>query len=121
MWRGRAARARRGDRGEWALTAGCRRNRRRGCHDVDLSGWFCGGAAHLFKRLPEGAGGHWRPGKGVVTVVVVAGVVLMVMGYRGVNYAAVWNPPAFLIHVNNLLMIFAVYLYAASGTKARHG
>jgi hypothetical protein len=31
----------------------------------------------------------------------------------------VWDPPDFLKHVNNLLMVFAFYLYAASGMKTR--
>jgi uncharacterized membrane protein len=58
-------------------------------------------------------------GKGLVTVGVLAGVVLMVMGYRGVEHIDLWYPPAFLTHVNNLLMLFAFYLYAASGMKTR--
>ncbi len=47
----------------------------------------------------------------------VAGIVLMVLGYRGNTAPDLWYPPAFLTHVNNLLMLFAVYLYAASGMK----
>ena len=58
-------------------------------------------------------------GKGVVAVAVLASVVLMVMGYRGVDQIDLWYPPAFLTHLNNLLMLFAVYLYAASGMKTR--
>jgi uncharacterized membrane protein len=52
-----------------------------------------------------------------VAVGVLAGVVLMVMGYRGNTMPDLWYPPAFLTHVNNLLMLLAVYLYAASGMK----
>lgn len=74
--------------------------------------------AHLFKRLaPKVRAGFGDAGKGLVAVLVVASVVLMVMGYRGSEFIGVWTPPAFLTHVNNLLMIFAVYLYAASGMK----
>jgi uncharacterized membrane protein len=74
--------------------------------------------AHLFKRAAPGArAGMGDAGKGVVAVLVVASVVLMVMGYRGSAFIEIWTPPAFLTHVNNLLMIFAVYLYAASGMK----
>lgn len=84
---------------------------------VGLALWW---AAHLFKRLapgPRAALGD--AGKGLVAVGVLAGVVLMVMGYRGVEHIDLWYPPSFLTHVNNLLMLFAVYLYAASGMKTR--
>jgi uncharacterized membrane protein len=84
--------------------------------------------AHLFKRLapgPRAALGD--PGKGLVALLVVASVVLMVWGYRGSDWLGIagadhldlWYPPAFLTHVNNLLMLLAVYLYAASGMKTR--
>ncbi len=87
---------------------------------------WCG--AHLFKRLapgPRAALGD--PGKGLVALLVVASVVLMVWGYRGSDWLGIapaetvilWSPPAFLTHVNNLLMLLAVYLYAASGMKTR--
>ncbi|MCX7286069.1 MAG: NnrU family protein [Rhodobacterales bacterium] len=77
-------------------------------------------AAHLFKRLaPARRAALGDAGKGLVTVGVLAGVVLMVIGYRGNTAPDLWYPPAFLTHVNNLLMLFAVYLYAASGMKTR--
>lgn len=74
--------------------------------------------AHLFKRLapgPRGALGD--KGKGIAAVAILGSVVLMVLGYRSAGYVHVWAPPAFLTHVNNLLMILAFYLYAASGAK----
>jgi len=77
---------------------------------------WCG--AHLFKRMaPDARAAMGDAGKGVVAVSVVASVVLMVVGYRGSEFIAVWTPPAFLIHLNNALMVFALYLYAASGMK----
>lgn len=84
--------------------------------------------AHLWKRVAPGHRATMgEPGKGLVTVLVLASVVLMVIGWRGSSwlgiegaaYVAVWSPPRFLVHVNNLLMLFAVYLYAASGMKTR--
>jgi uncharacterized membrane protein len=76
--------------------------------------------AHLFKRLaPARRAALGDAGKGLVTVAVLAGVVLMVIGYRGNTAPDLWYPPAFLTHVNNLLMLLAVYLYAASGMKTR--
>jgi uncharacterized membrane protein len=76
--------------------------------------------AHLFKRLAPGPRAELgNPGKGLVAVAVVASVVLMVIGYRGNTAPDLWFPPPFLTHVNNLLMLLAVYLYAASGMKTR--
>lgn len=84
---------------------------------LGLALWW---AAHLWKRLAPGSRASMGDkGKGLVTVGVLAGVVLMVVGYRGVEHIDLWYPPAFLTHVNNLLMLFAVYLYAASGMKTR--
>jgi uncharacterized membrane protein len=76
--------------------------------------------AHLFKRLaPARRAAMGDAGKGLVAVGVLAGVVLMVIGYRGNTAPDLWYPPAFLTHVNNLLMLLAIYLYAASGMKTR--
>ena len=84
---------------------------------LGLALWW---AAHLWKRLaPASRASMGDAGKGVVAVAVLASVVLMVMGYRGVDQIDLWYPPAFLTHLNNLLMLFAVYLYAASGMKTR--
>ena len=84
---------------------------------LGLALWW---GAHLFKRLAPGPRGRLGdPGKGLVAVAVVASVVLMVIGYRGNEAPDLWYPPAFLTQVNNLLMLFAVYLYAASGMKTR--
>ncbi len=92
---------------------------------LGLALWW---AAHLWKRVaPASRAGFGERGKGLVTVLVLAGVVLMVVGYRGsdwlgieaAEFVPVWDAPRFLIHVNNLLMLFAFYLYAASGMKTR--
>jgi uncharacterized membrane protein len=84
---------------------------------LGLALWW---GAHLFKRLaPERRAEMGDAGKGLVTVAILAGVVLMVIGYRGNEAPDLWYPPAFLTHVNNLLMLLAFYLYAASGMKTR--
>jgi uncharacterized membrane protein len=92
---------------------------------LGLALWW---GAHLFKRLaPARRAAMGDAGKGLVTVLVLASVVLMVWGYRGSDWLGIegaehvdlWYPPAFLTHVNNLLMLLAVYLYAASGMKTR--
>ncbi len=75
-------------------------------------------AAHLFRRLaPARRAAMGDPAKGLVTVAVLGSVVLMVLGYRGAEIVELWYPPAWLRHVNNLLMLLAVYLFAASGVK----
>lgn len=74
--------------------------------------------AHYFKRLaPDARAKLGNPGKGLVAVLVVAGVVLMVIGYRGADFIPVWNPPAFMTHINNLLMILAFWIYGSSAAK----
>ncbi|MEM9432913.1 MAG: NnrU family protein [Pseudomonadota bacterium] len=96
-----------------------------------LAIWYM---AHLFKRLAPSAraGLEARMGeasKGLFAVLIVFSVVVMVMGYRGAGFVELWQPPAFLTHVNNLLMILAFYTFGASaakpakvwlGTKIRH-
>lgn len=74
--------------------------------------------AHLFKRLaPARRAAMGDKAKGAVALLLVGSVVLMVLGYRGAEQVDLWYPPAFLVHVNNLLMVLAFYLYAASGSK----
>jgi uncharacterized membrane protein len=74
--------------------------------------------AHLFKRVAPGARAAWGDrGRGAMAVAVLLSVVLMVVGYRGAAFVPLWSPPAFLVHVNNLLVLLGVYLFAASGMK----
>lgn len=83
--------------------------------------------SHLFKRLqPDRRAALGDRAKGVVALISLAGIVLMVIGYRSAPYIEVWTPPAFLTHVNNLLMLVAVYLLGIGNmwgvvrTKLRH-
>ncbi len=75
-------------------------------------------AAHLFKRVaPAQRQAMGNNGKLLATGLIVLSIVLMVVGYRAAPVIDLWTPPAFLTHVNNLLMILAFYFYAASGMK----
>lgn len=94
---------------------------------IGLALWW---AAHLFKRLAPGPRAKMGDGgKGLVAAMLVLGVVLMVMGYRGADGTVYWGRNPMLVGINNLLMIAAFYAFAASaangakiwlGTKLRH-
>lgn len=78
--------------------------------------------AHYFKRLmPARRAGMGDAGKGLVALVLVLvlALVLMVIGYRGAAFIPVWSPPAFLTHVNNLLMLVAFFVFGMSATTGR--
>ncbi|MBI1170540.1 hypothetical protein GC209_03990 [bacterium] len=68
--------------------------------------------SHLMKRVTPGfrAGLGDGPGKGVATVLSFAALALIIWGYRSADVVVVWSPPAFMRHINNLLMLIAVIL-----------
>ena len=68
--------------------------------------------SHLMKRFTPGLRAQLgdNGGKAVVTVLSFAAIYLMVKGYRAADVVPLWSPPAFLIHINNLLMVVAVVL-----------
>lgn len=83
-----------------------------------ISGLILWIAAHLFKRLaPDLRASMGMPGKGVIAVVILAALVLMIIGYRSAEFIYVWSPPSFLVHVNNLAMIVAFWVYGSSAAK----
>ncbi|MDJ0823805.1 MAG: NnrU family protein [Paracoccaceae bacterium] len=76
--------------------------------------------AHYFKRLmPDQRSAMGDAGKGVVAVAVLISLGLMIWGYRGAAFIPVWTPPSFMVHINNLLMLGAVFLYGMSATTGR--
>jgi uncharacterized membrane protein len=81
---------------------------------------FAGG--HWVKRLaPEKRAAWGDKGKGILSVAMLAGVVLMVVGYRGAGFVNVWVPPAFMTHIANLLVLIGFWFFALSsinGTMA---
>ncbi len=83
---------------------------------IGLALWY---AAHFFKRVaPSLRGSMGDPGKGVVAVVVLAGLVLMVIGYRGSEFIPVYDPPFWGIHLNNALMFFVIFLFGLGSSKS---
>ena len=76
--------------------------------------------AHLFKRVaPDLRARMGDPAKGAVAVALVAAIVLMVFGYRGTEFINVWYPPAFMVHINNLLMLIALFLFSPAAKRGR--
>ncbi|WP_341211221.1 NnrU family protein [uncultured Limimaricola sp.] len=77
-------------------------------------------AAHLMPQLAPGL--HARLGKRsrpVITVAVLLGLLLMILGYLGWDSEYHRTPAAWTRHLNNLMMLIAVYLFAASGARTR--
>lgn len=76
--------------------------------------------AHLFKRvLPERRAALGDAGKGYVAGALLLSIVLMVIGYRRTPPVEIWTPPAFLTHINNLLVVAAFYLMSPAPKKGR--
>ena len=74
--------------------------------------------AHLWKRLAPAQRAAIGPkGRGLATAGILAGLVLMILGYRMADGAFVWGRHPATVGLNNLLTLFAVYLFAASGMK----
>jgi len=77
-------------------------------------------AAHLMPQLvPELHAQLGRRARPVVAVTVLLGLLLMILGYIGWDSAYHRIPAAWTRHLNNLMMLVAVYLFAASGAKTR--
>lgn len=83
-----------------------------------LSGLILWSAVHLWKRAaPDHRARFGNMGKGIVALGSVLGIVLMVIGYRAAEGTVYWGRSPAMVGINNLLMLFAFYLYAASGAK----
>ena len=88
---------------------------------LGLALWW---ATHLFKpvapvrRRALGARFGEGPVKGAVAVLSLLAIALMVVGYRQAPFINVWFPPAWTVHLNNLLMLLAVVLFAGSAPKS---
>jgi uncharacterized membrane protein len=78
-------------------------------------GLYAPGARNAIRdRIGEG------PWKGLFALVSVAVIWVIVIGWRaaGENPVQVWSPPAFLTHLNNLLMLVAFFFLGAGHAKA---
>ena len=92
---------------------------------LGLALWF---VSHLMKRVAPGlrAALGEGAGKGVVSLLSILSIYLMVKGFQAADVVVLWSPPAFLTHLNNLLMLLAVFLVnlgysrGVLRTKIRH-
>ncbi len=80
--------------------------------------------AHFFKRVApvRRASLQDRLGnasKGVFALALLAALALIIIGFRGAPHIPVYEPPTFLRHVNNLLMLLAVALFGLGNSKSR--
>lgn len=73
---------------------------------------------HLLKRLAPGLRAGWGDrAKGPLSLAMVLGIVLMVIGYRAADGAFFWGRSPMMVGINNLLMLVSIYLFAAAGMK----
>lgn len=87
---------------------------------IMIAGIVLWAAFHLFKRLaPDMRANFGTAGKGLVTVGTLAGLVLMIWGYRIADTIPVWYPPTWTVHLNNLLMLAAVFFLGVGHSKGR--
>lgn len=72
-------------------------------------------ARPMRNRIAAGMGeGAW---KGVYALGTLAILAIIIIGYRQAEWSDVWIPPAWGVHLNNLLMLIAVALLGASHSK----
>lgn len=75
-------------------------------------------AAHYFRRiLPQQRADMGEKGKGLVALLIVISLLMMIFGYRWADFIPVWSPPVFFTHINNLLMVLALWIYGSSAAK----
>ena len=78
---------------------------------------------HLFKRFwpvaYANALSRWGEGrvKGLTSALLVVGFVMIVFGYKAAPYIHVYTPPLWATHLNNLLMVIALFLLVSSHGK----
>lgn len=75
---------------------------------------------HFWKRIaPDHRAGFGDKGKGIVAGGLAVSIILMIIGYRMADSTYYWGRSMAMTGINNLLMVFAFYLFAASGAKTR--
>lgn len=80
--------------------------------------------AHLFKRMAPAARANLQErmgdaSKGVVAGTLLLSIILMIVGWRGADITLLWVAPPWMTHVNNTLMLVAVFLLGAGHSKGK--
>ncbi|WP_370267731.1 NnrU family protein [Nioella sp.] len=76
--------------------------------------------AHLFKRIaPDARASMGDGGKGAVALVLLVSIILMVIGFRGADVGQVWYPPVWATHLNNLLVLIAIFMMSPAPRKGK--
>lgn len=76
--------------------------------------------SHLMKRVTPGfRASLGERGKLLVTVLSFLSIALMIWGYKSAEFIPLWEPPAFLRHINNTLMLVAVILLNMKANRGR--
>ncbi len=79
-------------------------------------------AAHMFKRIAPAQRATLEKGlgegaKGIFAVLILAGLVLMVIGYPRATHMPLWFAPGWMGHLNNLLMLIGFYVFGIGMAK----
>ncbi|MDC0739049.1 NnrU family protein [Cognatishimia sp. SS12] len=75
-------------------------------------------AAHFFKRYaPAQRAALGDKGRGFVALGILAGVIMMILGYRMAEPTYLWPRAEWATPLNNLVMIFALYLTSPGPNK----
>ena len=91
-------------------------------------------AAHMFKRIAPAQRAtleNWmgESARGIFALLILAGLVLMVVGYRAIgpmDYVFLWSVPPWMGHLNNLAVLISFYVFGigmakgALSQKVRH-
>lgn len=85
-----------------------------------LLGLILWSGSHLWKRIaPDSREAAGPKGRMVVAILSLLGIVCMVIGYRAADGTVYWGRSPAMTGINNLLMLLAFYLFAASGKGTR--
>ena len=75
-------------------------------------------AAHLFRHAAPGLRDRMgSSGRGAVALALIVSVLFMAIGYPVAESTYYWGRTPALVGINNLLVLFGFYLFAASGMK----
>ena len=74
--------------------------------------------AHFFKRMAPGLRERLgNAGRGLVAVIILAGVVLMYFGYRGAAIVPVYTPMPGIGHLSSLLMLVGIFCFGIGSSR----